>query len=281
MQDTCIMPALVQINHLEFAYPQRGLTLRHIDLEIPRGSILGLIGPNGGGKTTLIKLLLGLLKPTSGTIAIDGLSPRHAVNRGDVIGYLPQTPALPDSFPINVRQLIHLGLAGKTGFFRSYSPDDLKFVDSLIERIGLTDLMDRPVGELSGGQMQRALIARALAPRPKLLLLDEPTTGVDSAGQKHFIEFMQQLRQELGLTIVFVSHDLRAVSAMSDRIACLHETLHYHDTPDHLPAELVYRMFACDLEAMGISPGTAADCGCGHPHPVSGEHPFVLRPGKP
>ena len=120
------------------------------------------------------------------------------------------------------------------------------------------------MGDLSGGQLQRVLIARALAPRPKLLLLDEPTTGLDSGGQKRFIEFMQQLRQELGLTIVFVSHDLRAVSAMSDRIACLNATLHYHDTPDHLPADLVYRMFACDLEAMGIK-GAVSECTCSEP----------------
>jgi zinc transport system ATP-binding protein len=258
--------SLVDISHLDYAYPaQRTRTLQHIDLKIEQGSVLGLIGPNGSGKTTLIKLLLGLLSPTRGTIAIDGCTPREAVRRGNVIGYLPQNPPLPESFPIDVRQLVRLGLVGKTGPFRSTLPSDLDFVESLLAKIGIEDLAEVPVGDLSGGQLQRALIARALAPRPKLLLLDEPTTGLDSGGQKRFIEFMQQLRQELKLTIVFVSHDLRAVSAISDRIACLNASLHYHDTPDHLPADLVYRMFACDLEAMGIK-GAVSECTCDTPH---------------
>ena len=113
--------------------------------------------------------------------------------------------------------------------------------------------------------MQRVFIARALAPRPKVLLLDEPTTGIDAAGHRRFIEFLEQLKEELGLTVVLVSHDLRSVAAVSDRIACLNVTLHYHDVPEHLPPDLVYRMFACDLEAFGMS-GTCADPTHTHPH---------------
>jgi zinc transport system ATP-binding protein len=138
---------------------------------------------------------------------------------------------------------------------RSYARDDLAFADDLLGRVGLSDLADRPIGALSGGQLQRAYIARALAPRPQILLLDEPTTGIDRPGQERFIEFLQGLKNDLKLTVVFVSHDLRAVSSISDRIACLNQTLHYHDVPDRLPADLVYRMFACDLEAMGIKGG--------------------------
>ena len=138
---------------------------------------------------------------------------------------------------------------------RGYDRDDLDFTEELIDRVGLAALADQPIGSLSGGQLQRAYIARALAPRPRLLLLDEPTTGIDQGGQQRFIDFLQDLKNDLGLTVVFVSHDLRAVSAISDRIACLNGTLHYHDVPDHLPAGLVYEMFACDLEAMGIKGG--------------------------
>ncbi|HMB95726.1 MAG TPA: ATP-binding cassette domain-containing protein, partial [Tepidisphaeraceae bacterium] len=159
---------------------------------------------------------------------------------------------LPANFPLNVRQLVRLGLAGKTGMLHAYSREDLKFADHLLDRIGLTEIADAPIGELSGGQLQRVLIARALAPRPKILLLDEPTTGIDRAGQQQFIQFIEGLHQDMQLTLVLVSHDLRAVTSISDRIACLNVTLHYHDVPDHMPADLVFSMFGCDLAAMGV-----------------------------
>jgi zinc transport system ATP-binding protein len=248
-----LVSAIIEISHVDFAYRGGGgLVLKHIDLAVETGTTLGIIGPNGGGKTTLIRLLLGLARPTRGSIRIDGLHPVDAVRRGDIVGYLPQNPQLPANFPLSVRQLIRLGLAGKTGMLRSYQREDLKFVDELITRIGLGEIADSPITQLSGGQLQRVLIARALAPRPKVLLLDEPTTGIDRAGQQQFIEFVQDLQQDLRLTIVFVSHDLRAVTSISDRIACMNVTLHYHDVPDHMPADLVFSMFGCDLAAMGV-----------------------------
>jgi zinc transport system ATP-binding protein len=128
---------------------------------------------------------------------------------------------------------------------------------------------------LSGGQLQRVFIARALVPRPKILLLDEPTTGIDRVGHQQFIEFLLGLKKEFDLTVVIVSHDLRAVSAMSDRIACLNVTLHYHDVPQRLPADLVFRMFACDLQAMGIG---GAHKGCHEPGCDHGEHVNSLVP---
>jgi len=245
---------LVVISHLDFAYPGASAhTLRHIDLTVESGSTLGIIGPNGGGKTTLLKLLLGVIEPSAGSIRVAGMSPRHALRRGDVLGYVPQNPQIPLDFPIDARALAQLGLVGKTGMLRSRSRDDLAFVDHLLERVGIADCADAPIGRLSGGQLQRALFARALAPRPKLLLLDEPTTGIDRAAQQKFIELLQQLKSELGLTVALVSHDLRAVTSVADRIACLNVTLHYHDVPNRIPAELAYRMFSCDLAAMGIA----------------------------
>lgn len=244
---------LVQIERLDFAYGQ-ALVLKHINLSIEANTMLGLIGPNGGGKTTLIRLLLGLATPTRGTIRIDGLSPAQAVRRGDVVGYLPQRPDAPANFPLNARQLVRLGLAGKTGLLRPYGRDDLDFVESLLGHTGVIDYADQPVGTLSGGQLQRIFIARALAARPRLLLLDEPTTGIDRAGQQQFLDFLQNLQRQLQLTVIFVSHDLRAVSSLCDRIACLNLTLHYHDVPEQLPAELARSMFACDLQAFGLDP---------------------------
>jgi zinc transport system ATP-binding protein len=212
----------------------------------------------------LIRLLLGLLEPTHGMIRVDGLSPRDAVRRGNVIGYLPQNPARPENLPISVRQAARLGLVGKTGMLRGYARDDVRFVDDLLGRLGMSELANAAMSDLSGGQLQRVLIARALAARPKVLLLDEPTTGIDRLGQQQFLESIETLKKELGLTVVFVSHDLRAVSTISDRIACLNLTLHYHDVPEHLPADLVYRMFACDLEAFGLG-GTCGAPTCSNP----------------
>lgn len=248
------MPAIIDINHLDFAYGDQ-LALKQIDLRVEPRTTLGLIGPNGAGKSTLIKLLLGLHKPTRGQILIDGLPPHIAIARGDIVGYLPQNPRLASNMPLTVRQAVRLGLVGKTGMLRSHSKDDLRFVDEMLDRIGIADQAEQSLAELSGGQMQRMLIARALAPRPKVLLLDEPTTGIDRVGQQRFIDLLMGLKSELGLTLVFVSHDLRAVSAISDRIACLNVTLHYHDTPQHMPADVVYRLFACDLDAMGLGCG--------------------------
>jgi zinc transport system ATP-binding protein len=254
---------LVTISRLDFAYGEQAV-LRHIDLDVERGSTVGVIGPNGGGKTTLVKLLLGLLQPTGGTLRVDGVAPREAARRGDVIGYLPQNPRVPEHLPMDVRQVVRLGLVGKTGMLRAVAKEDLAVAEHLIERVGLMDHAAKPVGSLSGGQLQRVFIARALAPRPKLLLLDEPTTGIDTSGQQRFIEFLEQLKEELGLTVVLVSHDLRSVAAVSDRIACLNVTLHYHDVPERMPRELAASMFGCDLEAMGISGHACGDPACEH-----------------
>jgi zinc transport system ATP-binding protein len=260
---------LLEIANLDFAYG-RTPVLRDINLTADEGSTLGVIGNNGGGKTTLLRLILGLRQPQRGTIRIGGYSPREAARRGDVFGYVPQNPAAPENFPISVRDVARLGLVGKTGLFRSPAATDLAFVDSLLERLGLASLHDAPVGSLSGGQLQRVYIARALACRPKLLVLDEPTTGVDRRGQQEFLQLLAELKREMNLTVIFVSHDLRAVTSMCDRIACLNVTLHYHDAPQHLPSDLVYRMFSCDLEAIGI--GTM----CNHPEHMTGK-PVALN----
>ncbi|MGE5608152.1 MAG: metal ABC transporter ATP-binding protein [Bacillota bacterium] len=246
------MSSLVDVTNLDFAYGQQ-LVLKQINLPIEQGSTLGIIGPNGGGKTTLLRLLLGLYRPTRGQILIAGLTPQQAIARGDLVGYLPQAYSLPRDFPITVRQLVRLGLVGKTGMLRPYSSQDLEFVEWLLQRVGIAELANRPVGSISGGQQQRALIARALAPKPKLLLLDEPTTGIDHSGRQRFLDFLLSLKQELQLTVVLVTHDLQIVAAMCDRIACLNVKLHYHDVPERLPADLAQEFFACDLNVAGLT----------------------------
>jgi zinc transport system ATP-binding protein len=245
------MPPVIEITDVDFAYANQPV-LCGVSLAVEAGTTVGVIGPNGGGKTTLLKLLLGLLRPDRGAVRVAGLPPRAAVRRGDVVGYLPQQQPQATALPLSVRQLVRSGLAGKTGLLRPHAAADLEFADDLLRRVGLDRFAGKPVRDCSGGQLQRAMIARALAPRPKVLLLDEPTTGVDARGQREFVDLIAQLKADLGLTIVFVSHDLRAVTAISDRVACLNLHLHYHDTPRDLPPKLAYDLFACDLAAMGI-----------------------------
>jgi zinc transport system ATP-binding protein len=245
------MAPAVTIEGLSFSYGSQK-ALENIALTVARGTTLGIVGPNGGGKTTLAKLLLGILRPTSGLIRIAGLSPAMAVRRGHLIGYLPQHPPSRAALPLSVRQVVQLGLAGKTGLFRGRSAEDGEFVETLLHRVGVAHLSEKPVASLSGGQLQRVYIARALAPRPMLLLLDEPTTGIDTSGQQQFIELLQELKRELDLTVVLISHDLRAICSISDRIGCLNVTLHCHDVPDHQPPDVIYHMFACDFEAAGL-----------------------------
>jgi zinc transport system ATP-binding protein len=143
-----------------------------------------------------------------------------------------------------------MGLVGKTGLFRRYRKEDLERVEQLIEQVGISHLADRPIGDLSGGQQQRAFIARALAAGPKVLLLDEPMVGIDVAGQQQFGELIQRLHRDLALTVLIVSHDLRSVAASCERVACLARTLHYHDSPQGLTAELLQEVFNHDIVAV-------------------------------
>jgi zinc transport system ATP-binding protein len=261
---------LLDIRDLCFSYDGRPV-LDGITLAVDEGTTLGLIGPNGGGKTTLLTLILGLNLPQGGSISLAGMAPDRAVATGRVVGYVPQRSGVTMNFPISAREYVHLGLAGKTGFLRSYGRDDTAYADRLIERVGLGAVRDTPIGKLSGGQFQRAMIARAVTPRPRLLLLDEPTLGVDRKGQQEFIELLIQLRTELALTIILVSHDLRAVASVSDRIACLSQTIHFHDVPHQMPADLLMRMFACDLAALGlVTPCTDPACQGEHIHTPAG-----------
>jgi zinc transport system ATP-binding protein len=209
---------MVDVRQLDFAYTDR-LVLKHIDLQIPTGAATGLAGPNGGGKTTLLYLLLGLLRPSRGTIAVAGMSPLAAARNGRVFGYVPQSSQTNHRMPLSVRQV--LALAEPQHPHKSH-------VNRLLELVGLIDLADTPIGELSGGQLQRMLIARALIPEPRLLVLDEPTTGIDITSRRQFIELILALRQERQLTLLIASHDLHVLQELCEDIACLNLTMHVH-----------------------------------------------------
>lgn len=251
-------------DHITFGYDEARANVQDVTLHVKEGSTLGIIGPNGGGKSTLMKLLLGVIKPNTGSITILGESPAAACANGSLVGYVPQRHQLDWGFPITVRQVVLLGLIGKKGLFRWFTSKHREAVNEALAAVNMKDYADRPIGQLSGGQQQRVFIARALVNKPKLLFLDEPTTGIDQAGQEIVLQLLDNLKHQMGLTLVMVSHDIRSVMAGCDRVACLNRTLHYHDHPKSLSRDVLFKVFQCDLDVM-LDPHTPSDC-CGHVH---------------
>lgn len=257
---------VICVHDVSFAYDTRQ-ALSHITLHVKCGSTLGIIGPNGGGKSTLLKLMLGVLKPDAGNITILGRSPRAACSDGSLVGYVPQRHVLDWTFPITVRQVVLLGLIGRKGLLGGFSRAQKELVTETLRSVEMENLGDQPIGGLSGGQQQRVFIARALVNQPKILFLDEPTTGIDQSGQEKFLALLNVLKAKFGLTLVMVSHDLRSVIASCDRVACLNHTLHYHDRPQGLSSDVLFKVFQCDLDAVLDQHSAVHDASCcGHDH---------------
>lgn len=260
--------AAVQFDNVSFTYPGAGSpALEGVRFDVASGERLGILGPNGGGKSTLLKLALGLLDGHTGTIRVLGLPPA-AARRARLIGYVPQRVDAELGLPLSVRQVVTLGAAWRTNPFFRVPAEVRRRVDELLALVGAAGFADRPVGGLSGGQLQRVMIARALAASPKLLVLDEPTVGIDAAGQAQFAELLATVHRRSGVTLLVVSHDLRAVAAASDRVACLARTLHYHDAPHGLTPAVLADLFSHDIA--GIS-------GSG---PLAGMHVHAHGPGE-
>lgn len=203
--------------------------LHNISLKINEGVFIGIVGPNGGGKTTLLKTIIGLIKPQKGDILIFGKEPIDQSKRG-IFGYLPQHQNIDTNFPITTLEVVMMGLP-RRGLFRRYSKDDHNRAKEMITLMGMDGFENHPFGSLSGGQQQRVSIARALAHNPKILVLDEPSTGIDVVGQEDFYHLLRGLQKRFNLTIVMVSHDIGTITTYVDEIACLNRTLHYHGNP--------------------------------------------------
>ncbi|HON36606.1 MAG TPA: metal ABC transporter ATP-binding protein [Methanothrix sp.] len=232
--------------------------LEDINLRLNRADFLGLIGPNGGGKSTLLKLMLGLIKPDKGRIRIFGQQPEAA--RG-MIGYLPQKTIFDQSFPVKVLEVAQMGRFSRTGLFRRYGPADRDAALRALEAVGMEDRAEREIGALSGGEQQRVFVARSLVSDPELLLLDEPTAGIDSAQQAEFYELLCHLNQDRGIAIILVSHDITAVSKYVGKIACLNQRLYYHGSKE-LTSEDIEKAYGCPVDL--IAHGT--------PHRVLRKH---------
>jgi zinc transport system ATP-binding protein len=240
----------IAIAGMSFRYPDGTRALEDIYLHVARRATLAVIGPNGGGKTTLLRILLGLLEGHTGSVRVAGLSPTVARSRGDVISWVPQRSTFNWGFPVTVREVVTMGLAGRTGLWRRPSAEERRHADRALESLALGDIADRPIGGLSGGQQQRAMIARALAPRAQILMLDEPSVGVDESGKQRLLEALEVVKREFGVTLVLVSHDLRMILASAQRVACLNRILHFHDAPDALSAAVLSEVYGCDLDGL-------------------------------
>jgi zinc transport system ATP-binding protein len=205
--------------------------LWNISFSVAPGTFLGIIGPNGAGKTTLLRVLLGLLPQTRGTVTVLGRLPTQLGRGAHQIGYVPQRPEFDPRFPVSVRDVVMMGRACCLGLFRFPGRADWQKVDSSIRQVGLAGLESRRIGELSGGEQQRAFLARALCSETRLLLLDEATTGLDLPAQHELYALLQRLRRDLDLTVIAVSHDLLELGAHTDELMCINGTTHIHGNP--------------------------------------------------
>ena len=231
------MANAVTISNLSFAYDGVPV-LEGIDLAVPKGDFLGIIGPNGGGKTTLLRMILGFLKPQEGEILVFD----HAPHLGcGFIGYVPQHAQLDRDFPVNVLDVVLMGRLAKAPSFGGYSRDDRDAAEEILRDVGQADLRNRRINTLSGGQLQRVLIARALVSDPDILLLDEPTASIDTRAEGGIYDLLRRINEERA-TIILVTHDLSFVSTHVKRVACLNRRLVCHPTRE-LTGEMLRELY--------------------------------------
>lgn len=241
---------LIDIKNIDLGYTNK-IALHEVNLQVNSDDFIGVIGPNGGGKTTLIKAILGLMPVWNGTIK------RHI--DASKIGYLPQFNPFDKEFPITVNEVVLSGLAGKKGLLSKYTKTDKATALALMQQAGIDHLKTKPIGQLSGGQMQRTLLCRALINKPQLLILDEPSTFVDSHFEKELFEWLKELNKEMA--ILMVSHDLGMISSHVKTIACVNKHLHYHHSNKITAEQLAH--YDCPIQI--ITHGEV-------PHQVLGSH---------
>lgn len=217
---------IIDIRSLSFQYGTRSV-LENINLQVKKGSFLGLVGPNGSGKSTLLKCILGLLQPNKGEITLFG-QPINKFNHWEKIGFVSQKAnSFNSGFPASVFEVVSMGLFGKVGLFRFLTKQHKEKVREVIELVGMTEYTKQNIGELSGGQQQRVFIARALVSDPELLILDEPTVGVDIRSANNFYSMLSDLNKK-GITLLLVTHDVTAMTEHVNAVACLNKQLHFH-----------------------------------------------------
>ena len=221
------MQSIIEIKKLFYRY-EKDAVLEDINITVPHGSFLAIVGPNGSGKSTLLKLILGLLKPQKGEIHLFG----QEINKfkdWHKIGYVSQKAnSFNTGFPATVSEVVESGLTKKLGMFKSFKKEHAQKVLEALDAVGMTKFSNRNIGELSGGQQQRVFIARALVSEPSLLILDEPTVGVDAENVSNFYQMLGELNKSREITLLLVTHDIGTISDKVSHVACLNKHLHFH-----------------------------------------------------
>ena len=250
------MRPYVELEDMAFGYGEVRV-LDGINLTVEPGDFLGIIGPNGSGKTTLLRIMLGLLEPTRGSVRLFGHSPTSFRQWGR-LGYVPQRAMLDPTLPATVHEVVATGLVPTLGLFGRIGAAQKKRIDDVLGHVGMLGHATARIGALSTGQQQRVLIARALVSNPELLILDEPTGGVDPEAQTSFYALLQHLNRERDVTLILVSHDIGVVAKEVTKLACLNRRLIFHGRPaDFLDSELV-RYLGVPGQAIGYKLGERA-----------------------
>ncbi|GIT97671.1 metal ABC transporter ATP-binding protein [Sulfurovum sp. TSL1] len=218
--------SVIDIKNVSFAY-DRQMILENINLTVEERDFLAIIGPNGGGKSTLLKLILGLLKPQKGSISVLDKTPSKSLTQ---IGYVPQNTNVNTDFPIKVIEVVMMGHVGSKRPLFGYGKDEVLCAMGVLAQVGMENFAQTKIGALSGGQRQRVMIARALCAHPKILILDEPTSSIDLTGQKEIYELIKQLNQNI--TVIVVSHDISVILEYANKAAHVNKGLSYHDISD-------------------------------------------------
>src|SRR5690606_13643882 len=218
---------LIEIKDISVDYEETK-ALDNISMKVEKGDFLAILGPNGSGKSTLLKIVLGLIKPTKGPIKLFGVDSKNLKHR-EWMGYVSQkSNSFNSGFPATVEEVVAGGLAKKAGLFHRTPKTTDKDVQEALAAVGMEAFMKRSISELSGGQQQRVFIARALVAKPKMLILDEPTVGIDHQNVQAFYDMLASINREKDITLVMVTHDVDTVTDRISHVACLNQTIHFH-----------------------------------------------------
>jgi len=235
-------PAIVRLEDVSVCRRGRSI-LEGISFEVEPRAFVGVVGPNGAGKTTLLKAILGLVPIARGRIEVFGAAPGERSHAGGGVGYVPQQVAIPAQFPASVLDVVALG-----SLRTSVACSKQQVLDRL-RRVGMARHAARPVGELSGGEQRRVMLAQALCASERLLILDEPTTGLDLPAEQEFYQLLRSLKQELGLSVIAVSHDLLALAGEADQLICINRTMHVHGNPnDVVHSHALQEAYSCEFD---------------------------------